>query len=67
MKSKKSPKIRVTRTGRRLVFVLAFSLGLSSCNLTRVVTTESKYFTQGDTTTTIISKTIETYDATKKQ
>lgn len=67
MKSKKSPKIRVTRTGRRLVFILAISLGLSSCNLTRVVTTESKFFTQGDTTTTIVSKTIETYDATKKQ
>ena len=67
MKSKKSPKIRVTRTGRRLVLILAISLGLSSCNLTRVVTTESKFFTQGDTTTTIVSKTIETYDATKKQ
>lgn len=68
--SKKSPKIRVTRTGRRLVFILAFFLGICncfiSCNLTRKVTTESSFFQRGDTTTTITTKTIESYDATKK-
>lgn len=70
MKTKSSSKIRVTRTGRRLVFALVVSLGLgfclTSCNVTRQVTTESKYYQQGDTTTTIITKTIETYDASKK-
>lgn len=45
---------------------LGASLGLTSCNVTRVVTTESSYFQRGDTTVTIQSKTIETYDATKK-
>lgn len=45
---------------------LGASLGLTSCNVTRVVTTESSYFQRGDTTITIQSKTIETYDATKK-
>lgn len=45
---------------------LAAALGLSSCNLTRSVTTESRYFQNGDTTCTIVTKTIETYDATKK-
>lgn len=45
---------------------LAAALGLSSCNLTRSVTTESQYFQKGDTTCTIVTKTIETYDATKK-
>ena len=40
---------------------------LSSCNVTRTITTQSQYFTKGDTTCTIVTKTIETYDATKKQ
>lgn len=68
MKSKKTTKIRVTRTGRRLVIALALSLGicLTSCNVTRCISTESKYYQNGDTTCTIITKTIETYDATKK-
>lgn len=42
-------------------------LGLTSCNVTRTITTQSQYFTKGDTTCTIVTKTIETYDATKKQ
>lgn len=45
---------------------LGAAFGLSSCNLTRSVTTESQYFQKGDTTCTIVTKTIETYDATKK-
>lgn len=69
MKSKKSTKIRVTRTGRRLCFALAFSLGmfsLISCNVTRTISTQSQYFQKGDTICTIVTKTIESYDATKK-
>ena len=68
MKNKKSTKIRVTRTGRRLIFALAIGLGLclTSCNVTRTITTQSEYFQKGDTTCTIVTKTIETYDATKK-
>lgn len=46
--------------------VIAAAIGLTSCNVTRQVTTESKYFQKGDTSCTIITKTIETYDATKK-
>ena len=44
--------------------VIAF--GLSSCNLTRTITTQSQYYQKGDTTCTIVTKTIETYDASKK-
>lgn len=70
MKNKKTTKVRVTRTGRRLVLALAVSLGLgmclTSCNVTRKTTTESQYFQRGDTSCTIITKTIESYDATKK-
>lgn len=41
------------------------ALGLSSCNVTRVVSTSSSYWTKGDTTCTIITKTTESYDAKK--
>lgn len=40
--------------------------GLSSCNVTRTITTQSQYFQHGDTTCTIVTKTIEQYDASKK-
>lgn len=45
---------------------LGAALGLSSCNLTRKVTTEASYFQRGDTTVNIITHTTETYDANKK-
>lgn len=46
--------------------VVAAALGLQSCNVTRTITTQSQYYQKGDTTCTIITKTIETYDASKK-
>ena len=45
---------------------LAASLGLSSCNVTRTITTKSEYWQRGDTSVIIQTKTIETYDASKK-
>lgn len=45
---------------------LAAGLGLTSCNVTRTITTQSQYYQKGDTTCTIVTKTIETYDASKK-
>ena len=45
---------------------LGAGLGLQSCNVVRTITNESKYFQKGDTTCTIVTKTIESYDATKK-
>ena len=44
------------------IAVFAFS----SCNVTRTVTTKSEYWQKGDTAVTIQTKTIETYDASKK-
>ena len=41
-------------------------LALTSCNVTRTVTTSSQYLQRGDTTVIIQSKTIESYDATKR-
>ena len=45
---------------------LAAGLGLSSCNLTRTITTKSEYWQKADTSVIIQTKTIETYDASKK-
>lgn len=39
---------------------------MSSCNVTRVITNESSYVQRGDTSVVIHTKTIETYDASKK-
>lgn len=42
-------------------------VGLQSCNVTRTITNESQYFQRGDTSVMIQTKTIETYDATRKR
>lgn len=42
------------------------AVSLSSCNVTRTVTTSSQYSQRGDTTTTITTKTVESYNAVKK-
>lgn len=44
---------------------LLTSLGLTSCNVSRVVTNQSEYYQRGDTSVVIQTKTIETYDAYK--
>ena len=44
---------------------LLSALGLSSCNVTRVVTNQSEYYQRGDTSVMIQTKTVETYDAKK--
>lgn len=45
--------------------VIATTLGLTSCNVTRVITNESRYLQKGDTSLTIQTKTIESYNAKK--
>ena len=53
----------------RKVIVLTLLVGivvLSACNVTRTITTKSEYWQKGDTSVIIQSKTIESYDATKK-
>ena len=49
-----------------IVICLAIALGLQSCNVTRTITTQSQYYQRGDTTCTIVTKTIESYDGTRK-
>ena len=49
------------------MIIIGFSaVFLASCNVTRTVTTKSQYIQHGDTTTTISTKTVESYDASKK-
>ncbi len=45
---------------------LGAAFGLSSCNVTRTVTTKSEYWQKGDTSAVIQTRTVESYDATKK-
>lgn len=41
-------------------------LGLNSCSVVRTITNRSEYFQRGDTSVMIQTKTVESYDATKK-
>ena len=43
-----------------MIFILACLM--SSCNVTRTVTTTAQTIQRGDTTTVIMTKTIESYD-----
>ncbi len=49
-----------------IMTVIVTSVVMASCNVTRTITTQSQYYQRGDTTCTIVTKTIETYDASKK-
>lgn len=67
----KKCKTRLKGNPTRLIFALFMLIALSavaltSCNVTRVVTTKSEYTQRGDTTIMIQTKTTESYDATKK-
>lgn len=64
-KTKKIIKI-IIAVAMAALSALAASLGLTSCNVTRVITNQSEYYQRGDTSVMIQTKTIETYDATKK-
>lgn len=46
---------------------LGIGFGLSSCTAVRTVSTTSEYFTKGDTVTSITTKTVENYTATKQK
>ena len=49
-----------------LMTVIMTSMVMASCNVTRTITTQSQYYQRGDTSVVIQTKTIETYDASKK-
>ena len=45
---------------------LGAAFGLSACNVTRTITTRSETYQRGDSSVVIQSRTVESYDATKK-
>ena len=69
MKLSETQKQRIFNTIKYLALAIAtaiaMALGLTSCNVTRTITTESKSLTQGDTAIIIQVKTIESYNAQK--
>jgi hypothetical protein len=49
-----------------IMTVILTSIVMASCNVTRTITTKSEFWQKADTAVVIQTKTIETYDATKK-
>ena len=49
-----------------VLMIVAMAISLASCNVTRTITNESQYFQKGDTSIVIQTRTVETYDASKK-
>ncbi|MBQ8938848.1 MAG: hypothetical protein IJ047_01320 [Paludibacteraceae bacterium] len=49
-----------------IMTVIMTSIAMASCNVTRTITNESRYIQRNDTSIVIQTKTIETYDASKK-
>lgn len=49
-----------------LLAAASASLVLTSCNVTRTITNQSEYYQRGDTSVVIQTRTVETYDASKK-
>lgn len=47
--------------------ILATAVGLNSCNVSRIITNESKYLQKGDTAIVIQTKTTESYNAKKQK
>ena len=51
---------------KKILIIAIAAVALSSCNVTRTITTESRYIHRNDTSIVIQFKTTETYDASKK-
>ena len=45
---------------------LGTAFGLTSCNVVRTITNRSEFYQKGDTSVVMQTKTIESYDASKK-
>ena len=65
MKKKEIAKVIISVLIAALT-ALAASLGLTSCNVTRTITTRSEAWQKGDTSVIIQSKTVESYDGSRK-
>ena len=61
-------KLIILRLDVLVVVVVLVILGvvLASCNVTRTITNQSEYYQKGDTSVVIQTRTVETYDASKR-
>ena len=51
---------------RKKVIIGIVAIATTACNVTRTITTRSEAWQKGDTSVIIQSKTVETYDASRK-
>ena len=49
-----------------MTVIVTSMVAVASCNVTRTITNESQYYQRGDTSVVIQTRTVETYDASKK-
>jgi len=54
------------RNIRKIVIIGIVAIAATACNVTRTITTRSEAWQKGDTSVVIQTKTVETYDASKK-
>ncbi len=59
-------KIKLMKKFILFTALAVVALYATSCNVTRTITTKSEYWQKADTSVIIQTKTIETYDASKK-
>ena len=64
----KTPTTNSKTIMKKILIMATIFIGIcvSACNVTRTVTTQSQYIQKNDTNIVIQTKTIETYDASKK-
>ena len=66
LKQLSTMKKMILRLVGLVVLVVLVVLGMTSCNVTRTVTTKSEYIQENDRSIVIQTRTVESYDASKK-
>ena len=62
LRSERSASLCESTVAILILLILVLAGVLSGCNVTRTITTTAQTVQRGDTTTVIMTKTIETYD-----
>ena len=59
-------KLKKIKDMRKILIIGMVAVAATACNVTRTITTRSEAWQKGDTSVVIQTKTVETYDASKK-
>ena len=59
-------KLKEIRDMRKILIIGMVAIAATACNVTRTITTRSEAWQKGDTSVVIQTKTVETYDASRK-